>query len=67
MKMNREYIAVIIFGILLGSIIGIMMAERDVKIERLVKENNQLREDNQYYKWQIEQVPYIIESWCNGE
>ena len=44
----------------------------------LIKENKKIKRENQElhqeiidYKWQLEQVPYLIEanleSWCNGE
>lgn len=66
--MNKK--CLIIYYILMaifGGIIGIELAKRDHKIERITKENNELKEEIINYKWQLEQVPYIIESWCNGE
>lgn len=38
-----------------------------VEAKNIEKENNKLKQEITDYKWQIEQVPYIIESWCNGE
>ena len=41
-----------------------------LKNESLTKENEMLRDEIAEYKWQLEQVPYVIESsldsWCNG-
>lgn len=54
---------VTILGILMGGIV----ASKDIKIEKLTKENNELKEELINFKWQLDQVPYIIESWCNGE
>lgn len=50
-----------------GGVIGAELGKRDHKIEQIQKENNELKQEITDYKWQIEQVPYIIESWCNGE
>lgn len=38
-----------------------------VEAKNIEKENNKLKQEITNYKWQMEQVPYIIESWCNGE
>lgn len=35
--------------------------------EVLRKENKMLKQEIVNYKWQIEQVPYIIDNWCNGK
>lgn len=41
-----------------------------LKNESLTKENEMLRDEILEYKWQLEQVPYLIESnldsWCHG-
>ena len=41
-----------------------------LKNEELTTENKMLKEEIRNYKWQLEQVPYVIEanieSWCNG-
>lgn len=34
---------------------------------KLKKENEKLQQENTDYKWQLEQVPYIIEYGCKGE
>ena len=38
--------------------------------ERLIGENEGLQQEIKDYRWQLEQVPYLIESnlesWCNG-
>ena len=34
---------------------------------KLKKENTKLKQENTDYKWQLEQVPYIIEYGCKGE
>ena len=39
--------------------------------EKLIAENEMLKEEIREYKWQLEQVPSLIEanldSWCHGE
>ena len=37
------------------------------KINKLKKENTKLKQEITEYKWQLEQVPYIIEYGCKGE
>lgn len=41
--------------------------QKNIEISRLKKSRKKLEERITNYEWQIEQVPYIIESWCNGE
>lgn len=66
--MNKnKLILYYLFMTILGLIVGGIVAYKDTKIEELTKENNELKQKIKDYKWQIEQVPYIIESWCNGE
>ena len=38
-----------------------------LKNEKLIIENKNLRDENTEFKWQLEQVPYIIEYACRGE
>ncbi len=42
---------------------------RELKREISQKEDkiSDLEKLNESYEWQIEQVPYVIESWCKGE
>ena len=60
-----------ILGFLLGVMIGlcIMIPVINLKKEndKLKKENSELKQENIDYKWQIEQVPYIIEYGCKGQ
>lgn len=60
-----------ILGFLLGVLIGycIMIPVGHLKKEynNLKKENTKLREELVDYKWQIDQVPYIVRYWCNGD
>ena len=64
-----------ILGFLLGFLIGlcIMIPIISLKKEndRLSKENDKLKQDIIYYKWQLEEVPNIMESvrdeWCDNE
>ena len=60
-----------ILGFLLGVIIGlcIMIPVINLKkdYDKLKKENDNLKQEIIDYKWQIEQVPYIIDYWCQGE
>lgn len=41
-----------------------------LKNEELITENEMLKQEISDYKWQIEQIPYVIEanldSWCHG-
>ena len=37
------------------------------KIKKMEKENTKLKQEITEYKWQLEQVPYIIEYGCKGE
>lgn len=37
------------------------------KIKKIEKENTKLKQEITEYKWQLEQVPYIIEYGCKGE
>lgn len=37
------------------------------KIKKMEKENTKLKQEITEYKWQLEQVPYIINNWCGGE
>lgn len=50
---------------------GLNLREEMKKIEeeniKLKKEKINLELKLNEYKWQIEQVPYIIENWCKGE
>ena len=66
--MNKLMI-IVLFTIssILGILIGNGFAHRDIKIDKLNKENESLRQEIIDYKWQLEQVPYVIESWCNNE
>lgn len=69
--MNKEdkimFYGTIIIIIITGVVVGIGFAYKDAKIEKITKENNKLKQEIKDYKWQIEQVPYVIESWCKGE
>ena len=38
-----------------------------LKNEELITENEMLKQEIVDYKWQLEQVPYIIEYGCRGE
>ena len=38
-----------------------------LKNEELITENEMLKQEITEYKWQLEQVPYIIDNWCNGK
>lgn len=38
-----------------------------LKNEELITENEMLKQEIVDYKWQLEQVPYIIDNWCNGK
>lgn len=37
------------------------------KIKKVEKENIKLKQEITEYKWQLDQVPYIIEYGCKGE
>ena len=65
--MNKINIFLFSIVTILGILMGGIVASKDIKIEKLTKENNGLKEELINFKWQLDQVPYIIESWCNGE
>lgn len=39
----------------------------NAQISELKRKNENLQQQVKDYKWQIEQVPYVIEFWCKGE
>lgn len=39
----------------------------NAQIAELKRKNENLQQQVKDYKWQIEQVPYVIENWCEGE
>lgn len=53
-----------VFTLVLASI---RMDSDAEKINKLKKENTKLKQEITEYKWQLEQVPYIIEYGCKGE
>lgn len=53
-----------VFTLVLASI---RMDSDNEKINKLKKENTKLKQEITEYKWQLEQVPYIIEYGCKGE
>lgn len=56
------------FFILIVTLFAILIiTHKNDKISELDKKNKELQQELIDYKWQIEQVPYVIESWCNGE
>lgn len=65
--MNKDKFMICIAMSILGVIMGAILANKQIKIEELRKENIELHQEIADYKWQIEQVPYIIESWCENE
>lgn len=66
MMSNDKFMICITMSIL-GIIMGTILANKEIRIEKLTKENEQLQQKITEYKWQIEQVPYLIESWCKDE
>ena len=62
--MNKnKLILYYLFMIILGLIIGGIVAYKDTKIEELTRDNIGLKEENEYLKWQLGEVPTIIESY----
>lgn len=53
-----------VFTLVLASI---RLDSDDKKIKKMEKENTKLKQEITEYKWQLEQVPYIIEYGCKGE
>lgn len=53
-----------VFTLVLASI---RMDSDNEKIKKIEKENTKLKQEITEYKWQLEQVPYIIEYGCKGE
>lgn len=54
-------------GLLIGLCIMIPVINLKKDYDKLKKENKELKQKIIDYKWQLEQVPYIIENWCNKE
>lgn len=65
--MNKENLIICIVVIIIGIIVGGLLANKQIKIEKLTKEKEKLQQEITEYQWQIAQVPYVIESWCKGE
>lgn len=63
---NQDIFATFVITLILGLIV-VALCSASNQIETLEKEKNELQQEITEYKWQLEQVPYIIESWCNGE
>lgn len=63
--MKNYKIITILLCMLLASIAVLTMFI--LKNEKLIIENDSLKEQIRDYKWQLEQVPYIIEYGCRGE
>ena len=64
----------IIYGVLVAIITIVSAAiitEKNKEIENLISYSKDLSNLNVEYRWQLEQVPLIMESvrdsWCNGE
>ena len=64
---EKDRVILYSFMIILGNIMGIILAKQSITIKRLTRENKSLHETIEDYEWQIKQVPYVIESWCKGE
>ena len=64
---NKDKVIFYLIMAVLGGFIGTILKTKDMKIEQLKKENEMLNQEVIDYRWQIEQVPYVIESWCKGE
>lgn len=52
----------IIIGMLVGLFIAIPIISLKIKNDKLEKENAKLQQEIIDYKWQLEQVPLVIES-----
>lgn len=62
--MNKnKLILYYLFMTILGLIVGGIVAYKDTKTEELTRENIELKEENEYLKWQLGEVPTIIESY----
>ncbi len=66
MMNNQDIFATFVITLILVLIV-VALCSASNQIETLEKEKNELQQEIIDYKWQLEQVPYIIESWCNGE
>lgn len=77
-KLFVFYMFLVLTITLLAALIIIHVNDNVVK---LTKENKEIKRElshkeerisdleklNKSYEWQVEQVPYVIEMWCNGE
>lgn len=65
--MNNKHFGIVVASISFGITCLLLTALHIVAYKQVIKENTSLKQENIEYKWEIEQVPYIIEMWCNGE
>ena len=51
------------------NVVKLTKENKEIKRELSHKEEriSDLEKLNKSYEWQVEQVPYVIEMWCNGE
>lgn len=54
-------------GLLIGLCIMIPVINLKKDYDKLKKENSKLKQEIIDYKWQLEQVPFIIEYGCRGQ
>lgn len=56
-----------ILGILIGLCFVIPLLKAKIENDKLKKQVIELKQENIDYKWQLDQIPYYIKYWCNGE
>lgn len=64
--MNTDSLGWLIAFILYIGLLAISII-LNAQIAELQRKNENLQQQVTDYKWQIEQVPYVIENWCEGE
>lgn len=59
-----------LIGLIIGYLLFIPIINLKKDYDKIKKENKNLKKEITDYKWQLEQVPYVIESniesWCNS-
>lgn len=56
-----------LLGLIIGLFFMILLIGSKIENDKLKKQAIKLRQENIDYKWQLDQIPYYIKYWCNGE
>lgn len=56
-----------LLGLIIELFFMILLIGSKIENDKLKKQVIKLRQENIDYKWQLDQIPYYIKYWCNGE